>query len=219
VNPLVPWAGETLELRAERAVLLRDRATLLVADVHLGKARTFRRLGVPVPEGTTQGTLDRLRAVLAATRATRLVVLGDLLHSRHAQAGPAMTALAAWRAAHASLAITLVRGNHDDHAGDPPASLGIEVVDEPHPLGGLMLCHDAAAAASLTTAPRVGGHVHPCVRVSGRAHDSVRLPCFHFGAGFLVLPAFGEFTGMHVVHPADGERAWAIADDHVVEVR
>lgn len=218
VNPIVRWAGEVLELRPERAVLLPGHATLLVADVHIGKARSFRQLGVPVPEGTTQGTLARLAAVIAATRATRLVVLGDLLHSRHARQGAAMEALAAWRAAHASLSITLVRGNHDDHAGDPPASFGIEAVDEPHALGGLMLCHDAASAARLTTAPRVGGHIHPCVRVSGRAHDSMRLPCFHLGADALVLPAFGEFTGMHVVHPGAGERAWVVAEDRVVEV-
>lgn len=194
---------------------LPAHATVLVADVHLGKARTFRRLGLPVPDGTTQDTLQRLAALVADTRARRIVVLGDLLHSRHAQGSPAMAALADFRAAHPSLAMTLVRGNHDDHAGDPPVSLGIEVVDEPFALGGLALCHDPHLDAAR---PRVGGHVHPAIRVRGRGFDAVRLPCFHLEASSLTLPAFGAFTGTHAVRPAEGDRVWALVDDRVVEI-
>ena len=123
--------------------------------------------------------------------------------------------MAAWRAAHQKLALTLVRGNHDDHAGDPPASLGIEVVDEPLKLGGLALCHhprpsDAGYA--------LAGHLHPCVSLSGRAGDSLRLPCFWFGERVGVLPAFGAFTGMHAIRAARGERVFAVAGDQVREV-
>ena len=35
----------------------------------------------------------------------------------------------------------LVRGNHDSHAGDPPASLAIEMVDEPLGIGPFAACH------------------------------------------------------------------------------
>jgi metallophosphoesterase superfamily enzyme len=35
----------------------------------------------------------------------------------------------------------LVRGNHDSRAGDPPASLGIRVVDEPFAVGPFAACH------------------------------------------------------------------------------
>ena len=41
--------GEALELLAEKAALLPERGTLLVADAHIGKAVSFRRAGVPVP--------------------------------------------------------------------------------------------------------------------------------------------------------------------------
>ena len=43
---------------------IRDR---LVADAHIGKAQSFRRLGVPVPGGTTAATLQRLSRAVAAT--------------------------------------------------------------------------------------------------------------------------------------------------------
>jgi metallophosphoesterase superfamily enzyme len=73
--------GARLWLLAQRAAYLPEHQTLLVADAHVGKAQSFRRLGVPVPGGTTAETLDRLSAAVAATGARRVVFLGDLLHS------------------------------------------------------------------------------------------------------------------------------------------
>ncbi len=54
--------GARLVPLPERALWLPDAGLLLVADAHIGKAQSFRRLGVPVPEGTTAGTLARLDA-------------------------------------------------------------------------------------------------------------------------------------------------------------
>ena len=59
-EPTIDAAGEPMVLLAERAAWLPRIGVALVADVHLGKAATFRRLGVPVPETTTGATLDRL---------------------------------------------------------------------------------------------------------------------------------------------------------------
>ena len=64
----------------------------------------------------------------------------------------------------------------------------------------------------------LAGHLQPCIRLAGRAHDRLRLPCFWFGEAVGVLPAFGTFTGMHPIRPAAGDRVFAIADDHVAEV-
>ena len=55
-------AGQRLDLLPQRAAFLPALRTLLVADAHIGKAVSFRRLGVPVPEATTAGTLARLTA-------------------------------------------------------------------------------------------------------------------------------------------------------------
>jgi DNA ligase-associated metallophosphoesterase len=225
----IEWGGETLELRPERAVLLPRLGTLLVADAHLGKARAFRQQGVPVPGGTTRDTLDRLDALVHATAAEHVVFLGDLLHSRHVQGSTALDEFARWRSARAGLALTLVRGNHDARAGDPPQALGIEGVTEPFALGALALCHhpdprqrsrggfDPHADPPEGGPARVAGHVHPCFGLHGRT-DSLRLPCFHMGERVAVLPAFGAFTGMHPVRRAPGDRVWVIADEVVIEV-
>ncbi|OYU75610.1 MAG: DEAD/DEAH box helicase, partial [Burkholderiales bacterium PBB5] len=112
-----------LQLWPHKAAFDPDLGLLLVADAHIGKAQSFRRLGVPVPAGTTAEALDRLSALLQATGATQLVFLGDFLHAATGRSAGTLAALAAWRDRHPALALTLVRGNHDAHAGDPPASL------------------------------------------------------------------------------------------------
>ncbi len=206
-------AGQRLALLVQRAVLLVDERCLLVADAHIGKAASFRRQGVPVPEGTTAQTLQRLSEAIAVSGARRVVFLGDLLHSAHAHAPATLLALAQWRKQHAALELLLVRGNHDDNAGDPPAALGIQAVDEPLRLGTLALCHHPR--------PRDGayvlaGHLHPCVVLGGRAHERLRLPCFHFGEAVGVLPAFGAFTGMHALRPRPGERVFVVGDGAVL---
>lgn len=200
-------------LLPQRCAWLPEQATLLVADAHVGKAVSFRRLGVPVPRGTTHETLGQLSAALAATAARQVVFLGDFLHSARALAPGTLAAVQAWREQHAVVAMTLVRGNHDLRAGDPPAALRITVVDEPLPLAGLQLCHHPHERDDGYV---LAGHLHPGVVLGRRAADRVRLPCFHFGARVGVLPAFGAFTGLHPVQPAPGDRLFAVAGDAVL---
>lgn len=207
----VEVGGAWLRLLAERAAFMADEGTLLVADIHVGKDASFRGLGVPVPPGATESTLDRLSRVVSDTQARRLVVLGDFWHSSRSRAPEVLAALANWRERHAALEVTLVRGNHDQRAGDPPAGLGIRACDAPLALGPYRLVHEPE------TLPQdegyvLAGHVHPCVVVGGRGFDRLRLPCFHFGERVGVLPAFGEFTGGHVLPREPGDRVFAVAD-------
>jgi len=74
--------GICLELLAERAIYVPALELLLVADVHLGKSETFQAAGIPVPSTVNQGTLDRLQQLCSTYQPGRLVILGDLLHSK-----------------------------------------------------------------------------------------------------------------------------------------
>ena len=204
--------GRPLTLLPEKAAFIAASGTLLVADAHIGKAVSFRALGVPVPRGTTSETLAGIAALVRRTGARRVVFLGDFLHSARAHAPTTLAAVAAWRAAHAGLDLVLVRGNHDDRAGDPPASLGIRVVDEPLLEDGFALCHHPRPVSGRYV---LAGHLHPCVSIGVRSWDHLRLPCFWFGDAVGVLPAFGAFTGMHAVRPAPEDRLFAVADNLV----
>lgn len=214
-----PAAALPLALAGEPVLLLPDPAlwwpgghTLFIADLHLGKAATFRARGLPVPGGTTAQNLQRLSQLLARHAARRLVVLGDFLHAAEAQTPAVLAALEAWRAAHAELELVLVRGNHDSHAGDPPATLDMAIVDEPWRLGPFACCHHPQRHATHYV---LAGHVHPAVQLRGPGRDALRLPCFSVEPGLAVLPAFGEFTGTHLQLPAAGQLLYAVGGGRV----
>lgn len=205
----------TWVLSAGRSAFWRQRRWLVVADVHFGKAATFRALGVPVPHGTTADTLARLSELIDRIGPTTIVFLGDLFHAREAHAAATLAALYEWRERYAALDLVLVEGNHDRKAGAPPAALRIRCESDPWQVERFAFCHyprfvqDASAFA---------GHLHPAVCLRGRADASVRLPCFWLRDGLTVLPAFGAFTGGATIDREQGDRVIAVAEDRIVEV-
>jgi len=208
-------AGETMLLLAEKAVVWPREKMLIIADIHFGKAASFRAAGVPVPRGTTSENLAALDALIAAHDIGHVMFLGDFLHARAAHASATVAAMLAWRLRHARLKLTLVRGNHDRHAGDPAASLLIDLVDEPFEMGPFAFCHHPDLA---TSAYALAGHIHPSYRLSTR-FDSLRLPCFVVGATRMILPSFGSFTGGFLITPLDDDTIYVTSGEAVHLVR
>ena len=207
--------GEELLLLPERAALWRARSTLLVADPHFGKAASFRAAGIPVPSGTTRDGLARLDAMLARTGARRIVFLGDYLHARAGRAPDTLMSLARWAAANAGIELVLVRGNHDRHAGDPPAGTRVRCVDAPLVEAPFVFAHHPVDSADGYV---LAGHLHPGVSLVGRGRQHERLPCFWLRERYAVLPAFGDFTGLAIVDPAPGDRVHVVGDGQVMPV-
>ena len=226
----IELGGELLWLLPEKAIYWPARRTLIVSDLHIGKAAAFRAAGVPVPEQTTATTLDRLTRAAERTGAERILCLGDLLHARSGRTEAALAAVAAWRARYADLGFVLVRGNHDAHSGDPPAEWGVECVDEPwaDDAGGGVAGDEGAGVRhpfSFRHKPGVtegrytlAGHVHPALALDGAGRQRLTLPCFHFGPQLGILPAFGEFTGAALVRRTPGDRVYVVAGERVVGV-
>ncbi len=208
-------AGESLQLLAERIVHWKARRTLFVADFHLGKAASFRTAGIPLPPGTTADNIDRLDRALERTAATRIVFLGDFLHSKQGRTPRTFAGFAAWRAARAKVELTVVRGNHDRKAGDPPPEWNVRCVDEGEQLGPFVLNHEPGPTRR---GYALSGHIHPAVRMHAAGEKSLRLPCFWFGARYGVLPAFGAFTGNADVLPRRGDQVFVIAEQEVLKV-
>jgi uncharacterized protein len=211
----VELAGERLLLLPEKAVFWAAERMLIIADIHFGKAASFRAQGIPVPRGTTTENLDGLDALIARHGAEHIVFLGDFLHARAAHASSTQQAMLAWRARHPALRLTLVRGNHDKHAGDPAAALGIELVDEPHAAGPFAFCHHPDLD---TGGYALAGHVHPAWVLATR-YDALRLPCFVVGRQRMILPSFGAFTGGHVVTREAGDAIFVTSGEAVYSVR
>jgi DNA ligase-associated metallophosphoesterase len=200
------WRDHRLELLAERAVWDPQQRTLLVADLHLGKAESFQAHGIPLPSDGDACTLNRLLALAHRHRPTELIVLGDLLHGRHGLTAELRDKLRALPEL-LGCRLRLVGGNHERGcwleglAAEPGLALGpLWLSHEPERRPGLLnLC----------------GHVHPVAVVGGGA-DRLRLPCFALVAEGerLLLPAFGTLTGGHPV--TEAERLWLVAEGAVL---
>ena len=208
-------AGETMLLLAEKALYWPAQKMLIIADIHFGKAASFRAAGVPVPRGTTSQNLAALDAIMAQHEVEHIMFLGDFLHARAAHASATVAAMLAWRLRHANLKLTLVRGNHDRHAGDPAASLLIDLVDEPFSQGPFAFCHHPDLD---TTGYALAGHIHPSFRLSTR-FDSLRLPCFVVGSKRMILPSFGAFTGGFLITSAVDDSIYVSSGEAVHLVR
>jgi uncharacterized protein len=208
-------AGEQLILLPQKAAFWPRERMLVIADIHFGKAAAFRSWGIPVPRGTTSENLHALDELVTLTGAEQILFLGDFLHARAAHAAGTQAAMLAWRRRHCELVLTLVRGNHDRHAGDPADQLGIDLVDEPYTVGPFSFCHHPDIEAPGYV---LAGHVHP-VYVLATRFDALRLPCFIAGPRRMILPSFGSFTGGHAMRPAPDERVWVSSGEAVHSVR
>lgn len=210
----VPVAGTELLLLPGKAAFWPARCTLLVADPHWGKTAAFAAGGQGVPQGTLTADLARLSRLLGATAAARLVVLGDLFHAKAGKSVAVLDTISEWRAGRPGLDVLVVRGNHDRHAGDPPADWNFAVTEEAAD-GPFAFRHYPDGVPGAYT---LAGHVHPAVTLTGGGRQRLRLPCFFLGERVGVLPAFGGFTGTGVLRPTPRDRVFVIADDEVIAV-
>jgi uncharacterized protein len=211
----IQLAGETLQLLPQRAIYWPRESTLFVADVHFGKAAAMRAAAIAVPGGTTSTDLARLDELLDLTGAGRLVLLGDLWHAKKGLAPETVRVVAEWRQSHSELDIRLVIGNHDRRTGKLPAEVAIDAQAEGCCLGPFTLLHDPAAPAE---GYALAGHVHPAVRLTGRAAQSATLRCFWVRPHVCVLPSFGSFTGSAIIEPEKDDRILVVTGESVQEI-
>lgn len=204
------------ELLPGRGAWLPTSRTLLVADLHLGKAASFRHAGLPVPEGSSGGDLQRLERLLTQTGAARLLILGDLFHAASGCTPAVLDEFARFRRRHAGVRVVLVEGNHDRRI-QIPDDVGIDQVlprlEEPP----WVFLHEPPVAAE---AERLVccGHLHPRISIRSPSGDRLSQRCFVEEPGVWVLPAFGSFTGSSTVTVTAMTRVWVAGDEAVVDV-
>ena len=235
--------GVDVALLPGRAALLPATQTLVCSDLHLGKAATFRRAGLPVPEGSAQQDLRRLASLVIGHAAKQLVIVGDLFH---AQAGCTPRVLEEFLTFRETIRnecqteVVLVLGNHERSLGRrfSPANLGIDAsltelsqppfrfVHEPDvhetelsllptPAPATMLtAQQPSTAAGLT----IAGHLHPTISLKSPSGDRLTERCFVATETCLILPAFGSFTGGHRLTPSPGMQIWFARDDGVMAI-
>lgn len=210
--------GKTMiVLLPHKAVWVPDMELLLIADSHLGKDASFRSGGVPVPSDSTQATLDRLHKVIELAQPKQLVILGDMFHDQRSVSSTVYEAVRVFLDRNTHLRIQLIIGNHDRSVGKLPAEWGIECIEPTAMKGRLALAHEPVSLDETSDGVDIilCGHVHPGVRLRAADERLRPLPCFWQTGQNLVLPAFGDFTGYHLVSPND-HRTWVVAEGEVL---
>lgn len=204
--------GQTLLLSSQKAIYWKENRSLLLSDVHLGKAGHFRKAGIPVPSKIHHDDLRRLNQLVERYCPEHVYLLGDLFHS---ELNSEWDDFQRWRTDLPHLQVSLVAGNHDII---PPAYYsGIKVaVCEQVGLGPFTLTH---RPVQLVEGYNLAGHTHPGIHLTGRSRQGIKLPCFYFGKFGGVLPAFGNFTGSVAIKPARHDRVFAVTPSSVLAIQ
>ena len=182
-----------VQLLPGRAAFLPASKSLIVADIHLGKAATFRERGLAVPEGSNASDLGRLKGIIDFKKPKQLVIAGDLFHSADGLSSSTIELFQEWLK-NLELPVILTEGNHDRRSWFSRYRFPIDV--SPYlRLDGLTITHDPEDLS--VTEYGIAGHLHPGIRIKEAPRQLLKI------AGFLVrrkkhliLPAFSEFTGI-----------------------
>lgn len=179
----IDLGGTTVHALGSGALWWPSQHTLIVSDLHLGKAeRTARRGGPLLPPYEVEETLSRLSVEIAATGARVVVCLGDSFDDDAACAALSDAARTAIAALQTGRDWVWVSGNHDPGARGGSTS---EFRREP-----LVFRHIAAP----TIEAEVSGHFHPKARIALRGR-AISRRCFLTDGRRIILPAFGTYTG------------------------
>lgn len=187
--------GQRIVFMPQRCALWVETATLILADLHLGKLETIAATGAPMPSGLLESELARLEQACDVSGAQRVLVLGDFLHASVGATEAVCDAFAAVRA-RVDANVEVVPGNHDRGLARVAERCGVRMLEDVVPEGPFVFTHDAMALEGDTRRDRVvwSGHEHPAV-VLRRRSERIKLPAFVVSDGEVVVPAFCSFTG------------------------
>lgn len=204
-------------LSPDRCIYWEEAKALIVSDLHFGKSGHFRKNGIPIPQSVYKHDLQRFVDQLQYFQPEQVIVVGDLFHSRE---NKELELFKRWRHDLINLPIRLVRGNHDILHDRWYQETAIEVIE-----GSLTLpehfnfIHDLLPANLNSQQYCFSGHIHPGVRMHGLGKQSLAFPCFYFTKTFCILPAFGQFTGLAMIHPTAEENVFAIVNKQVIQLQ
>ena len=185
------WNEEKLSLLPEKAILLPEHHTLLIADLHFGKTSHFRKNGLPIPAKSAVADFEALNQVIRRYNPEKVYFLGDLFHSEENQEWPFLIKLLA---SFTNTHFYLIPGNHDLVSIPNGSSTNFFIAEETVQLGNIFLCHDPAEVPK--NQPSICGHIHPGHRLKGKGRQSVMLPAFYIRQELILMPAFGALTGL-----------------------
>ncbi len=206
--------NEVLMLLPEKAIWWKRNSALLVADIHLGKSGHFRKAGIPVPTKLQEEDLSLLADLVERYQPGRLYILGDFFHS---ELNIDWYLFPVWRKKFPDLEIVLVKGNHDILNDQVLLNAGVIIVKGYLDVFPFRLVHVPPANTTIAGSHYyLSGHIHPGIRLKGRARQSLTMPCFYFSDKQGVLPAFGRFTGNSTIAVNENDKIYPVFSGKVI---
>jgi len=186
---------------------------LLIADLHFGKAAHFRKSGIPISEKVHDQDYQKLTSLVSKYSPKEVYFLGDLFHSSWNEEWEKLLNFLGF---FPTTSFHLVVGNHDILPSEKYQDSRLKVHKHTIVLGSLLLSHEPTLppAGFLT----ICGHIHPGILLKGRAKQRVRIPCFHYSDNVLVLPSFGNFTGLSLIKGEKNDFIWGISEDRLIPI-
>ncbi len=200
-------------LLAQRAMFWSNERSLLLSDLHLGKANHFIRSGIPLPTAIHEADLGRLELLISHLPVQEVIILGDLFHS---DVKEEIEGLKSLMNIYSHLKWTLVIGNHDILNQERYTNMGFKVQYRVHK-PPFILQHELEIDFP-QEGYQIVGHIHPGISIKGKAKQQLTLPCFYFAKQYAYLPAFGNFTGCVPLKRKVSDQAFAITSERVIPV-
>ena len=197
-------------LHPSGAVFWEEKSSLLLADVHLGKVAHFRKNGIAVPRKAEGIFYKKVTALLTEFTVERILFLGDLFHSYQ---NNEWLLFSAWVKQQKAKMI-LVEGNHDVIPATQFKKLGMQVLD--HLIeGDFYFSHYPMNNKEQFV---FCGHLHPGVKLKGNGLQQMKVPCFFKTSNQMILPAYGGFTGLHLLSPKMGDQVYVTTGKEVLKI-
>ncbi len=204
---------QNLYLLPEKAIYWKQTSTLIVADLHLGKAGYFNQNGIRVPTQLNKDILNNIDDLLDVYETKRIIFLGDLFHSRVNQD---WNYFWDWKEANKHIEIILTVGNHDRYGNQEFLKKDLRIKSY-FKEGPFQFQHDENEFISDGNSIILAGHVHPCFYLRGKGRQKIRVKCFVKKGDSIILPAFGLFTGSHQINQTEYDAIYGIIEDEVVK--
>lgn len=200
--------NQTFILHPTGAMFWEEEDMLVISDVHLGKVSHFRKFGSAVPQKAIAGNFQKMDGVIGFFNPSKIAFLGDLFHS---SLNKEWLLFENWLQ-DISAGVILVEGNHDIISPLKYEALGVKLTSE-IVLGNFLFTHHPEERAGFFN---FSGHIHPGVRINGWGRQQLKLSCFFKSGDQLILPAFGEFTGKHILVPQGDDEVYVVTKEEVI---
>ena len=195
-----------------RCIFWQEKKTLILSDIHLGKAGHFRKNGIAIPQTVFKADMHKFVSQIQYNKPSSIIIVGDMFHS---QENKEHDFFLKWRNDFPNLEIHLVKGNHDILKDNAYSKANIVSHKKNLSIDGFSFTHDINECTD-NEDYCFSGHIHPGIYINGTARQSLKVPCFYFTKDFAVLPAFGNFTGVSPVKPDQGDTIFAITGDSII---